>query len=146
MPNGVPRPVDTSNLSSVTPTPCPPLSRNDLKNLSRLLIMYGFLYPHPLFLPLVSLSSAVSHLCGCGSFCSLPWCLKPPGVPFHDRRRLQRRGCTVILTSRQDPDPGPGPAARRPPLWPLLPIPEEPQNSDSLMGFVTPQGFHMAHN
>lgn len=52
----------------------------------------------------------------------------------------------MILTSSQDPDLAQGLQPAGLPYWPLLTILEEPQNSDSLMGFVTPQGFHMAHN
>lgn len=108
----------------------------------------AFSTPLPFSLPPVSLSSAVSHLCGCWRFRSLPWCLKPPGVPFHDWRRLQWRGCTVIPTRSQglcDPEPGPAAPAGLP-YWPLMSVPEEPQNFDSLMGFVTPQGLHVVHN
>lgn len=48
-----------------------------------------------LLLSPVSLSSAVPHLRGGWRIRPLPRGLEPPGVPFHGRRRLQRRGRTV---------------------------------------------------
>jgi len=32
------------------------------------------------------------------------------------------------------------------PYWPLMPVPEEPQNLDSLVGFVMPLGLHLVHD
>lgn len=105
--------------------------------------MNGFL-PYP---PPVPLSSAVSHLCGCWRFRSLPWRLKPPGVPFHDWWRLQWRGCTVTPSRSWGLWPWTGPAASAGlPYRPLMPVPEGPPNFDSLVGFVMPLGLHLVHD
>lgn len=105
----------------------------------------GFLYSSPLFFwPPVSLSSAISHLRGRWRFCSFPWCLKPPGVPFHDRRRLQWRGRTVIPTTSQGP--WPWTRACRPPL---LAVDASTRGAPKLWqphGLWYPQGLHVARD
>lgn len=99
--------------------------------------MNGFL-PYP---PPVSLSSAVSHLCGCWRFRSLPWRLKPPGVPFHDWWRLQWRGCTVTPSRSRGLWPWTGPAASAGlPYRPLMPVPEEPQTLTASWALWCPWG------
>ena len=73
------------------PPPCP---RPGSACLRDLLLTFSDVLPSPLLSP-VSLSSAVPHLCGGWRVRPLPRSLEPPGVPFHGRRRLQRRGRTV---------------------------------------------------
>lgn len=70
-------------------------------------------------------------------------------VHFHGVSNLQEfrfmigGGCSEedalwYLPLARDHDPEPGPAGL--PYWLLMPVPEEPPNSDSLMGFDTPRG------
>ena len=80
---------DASNLSCRT-HPRPGSAQIALRVFCRL----SDVSPSPL-LPPVSLSSAVSHLRGGWRVRPFPWGLEPPGVPFHGRWRLQRRGRTV---------------------------------------------------
>lgn len=78
-------------------------------------------------------------------------------VHFHGVSNLQEfrfmigGGCSEEdalwhLPEARDCDPEPRPVVPAGlSYWPSMPVPEEPQNFDSLMGFVMPLGLHLVH-
>ena len=142
----VPRSVDTSNLSSVTSVPCPAQHKWSADSLADFNNEWISL-PLPTPPCLQFHSHQLFHIfVVAGAF-----------VHFHGVSNLQEfrfmigGGCSEEdalwhLPEARDCDPEPRPVVPAGlSYWPSMPVPEEPQNFDSLMGFVMPLGLHLVH-
>lgn len=141
----VPRSVDTSNLSSVTSFRCPAQHKWSEDSLADFNNEWISLFsPLPLASSFTLISCFTSLWLLALSFTSTVSQISRSSVSWSAEAAVKKMHCDTFqkpgtVTLNQ------GLRRLQASYWPSMPVPEEPQNFDSLMGFVMPMGFHLVH-